>query len=187
MHPLARGRLRSAELPNPLSSPPFPFCSPFSLFLPLGVSAGGRLCPLPGGAPFLPGFARSPWAGGPRLPRGRAAPPLPPGVWPRRKAKGPDAGPRAPAQGQRPKRRAEGPQDFGLLSAGEKGKALRLAVIVFDAMVRQGIKPDIVSYSALISACAKGQELRVAVNACDATQRQSVGYQRCSSQASGPM
>ena len=53
---------------------------------------------------------------------------------------------------------------------------MRLAVNVLDAMVRQGIKPDIVSYSALISACAKGQELRVAVNVCDAMQRQSVAH-----------
>ena len=44
-----------------------------------------------------------------------------------------------------------------LISACEKGKELRQAVNICDAMLRQGIKPSTISYSALMSACEKGQ------------------------------
>ena len=41
-------------------------------------------------------------------------------------------------------------------------------------MLRQALKPDIFSYSALISACEKGQELRRAFDVCAAMLRQGM-------------
>ena len=41
-------------------------------------------------------------------------------------------------------------------------------------MLRQAMKPNMVSYNALISACEKGKELRRAVKVCDLMQRQGI-------------
>ena len=49
-----------------------------------------------------------------------------------------------------------------------KDKELWRAVNVYDAMLPHGIKPDLISYSALISAREKGKELRLAVNGYEA-------------------
>ena len=47
-----------------------------------------------------------------------------------------------------------------LISACEKGKQPERAVELFDAMKRQSVVPNVITYrySALISACAKGKQ-----------------------------
>ena len=76
---------------------------------------------------------------------------------------------------------ASGPGAWWVHSCVPAGKVdpqaregLRTTVSVCDAMLRQGITPDIASYSFLTSTCAKGEEPLVAVNVCDATLRQDI-------------
>ena len=51
---------------------------------------------------------------------------------------------------------------------------MRRASDVYADMLRQAMKPNLVSYSALISACEKGQEMRRAFDVCAAMLRQAM-------------
>ena len=61
-----------------------------------------------------------------------------------------------------------------LLSACEKSKDLEKALPLFEEMQLAGIKPDVITYSALISACEKGQDLPKALCLCEDLQRQDI-------------
>ena len=53
------------------------------------------------------------------------------------------------------------------ISSCEKGTDLGTALQLFERMQWQGIKPDVITYSALISAYEKGQYLPKALQLCE--------------------
>ena len=61
-----------------------------------------------------------------------------------------------------------------LISAYDQGKQLRPALNVCEAMLRDGVPLDVVSYGAVISACEKCKEMRRALNVCDAMLRHGI-------------
>ena len=61
-----------------------------------------------------------------------------------------------------------------LISAYDQGKQLRPALNVCEAMLRDGVPLDVVSYGAVISACEKCKEMRRALNICDAMLRHGI-------------
>ena len=63
----------------------------------------------------------------------------------------------------------------------------RLAFDVCADMLRQAMKPNMVSYSTLISACEKGKEMRRAFGGCEDMQVASWASVQCAHSAlSGP-
>ncbi len=56
----------------------------------------------------------------------------------------------------------------------EKGKQPERALELIEAMQRQGLVPDVITYNALISACEKGKQPERALELFEATQRQGL-------------
>ena len=58
-----------------------------------------------------------------------------------------------------------------MISACEKGKQPERALEVFQAMQRQGVVPNVITYNAVISACEKGKQPERALEVFQAMQR----------------
>ena len=60
------------------------------------------------------------------------------------------------------------------ISEAGKQRHWRQAASLFDDMLREGIKPDVVTFSALISTCEKGEDLPKALQLCKDFQHQGI-------------
>jgi pentatricopeptide repeat protein len=65
-------------------------------------------------------------------------------------------------------------QQVQILQAVKLFEAMQRALEPFKAMRRQGVVPDVITYSALISACEKGTQPERALELFEAMQRQGV-------------